>query len=71
MSESERESATTPSDINEEMSRETLSKQKTKHIKKERPSQSVNQNKLTKEERAKLQKEKNREAAQRSRDMHK
>lgn len=72
MSESERESATVHSDTHESCSNLPLGAGKKKLIKK--PNQ-INQanpaNKITKEERMRIQKEKNREAAQRSRDQHK
>ena len=70
MSESERESATNPSDYNE-ISPEQPPQLKKKHIRKEKRNEPAPAAKITTEERAKMQKEKNREAAQRSRDQHK
>lgn len=72
MSESERESATIHSDTHESCSNLLLGANKKKLIKK--PNQVHQPNaagKMTKEERMRIQKEKNREAAQRSRDQHK
>lgn len=71
MSESERESANSLTDHSDETFRHLHPQQKTKHIKRDKQAQPPNHLKLTKEERIKLQKEKNREAAQRSRDQHK
>lgn len=72
MSESERESATIHSDTHESCSSLSVSTNKKKLIKKTNQNQQGNAgNKMTKEERMRIQKEKNREAAQRSRDQHK
>lgn len=72
MSESERESATIHSDTLESCSNLMLGAGKKKLIKKTSQVHQPNAaGKITKEERMRIQKEKNREAAQRSRDQHK
>jgi hemerythrin-like domain-containing protein len=72
MSEYERESPTIHSESPEDFSNHTFLEGKKKIIKKEKKSSTpVAAAKLSKEERMRIQKEKNREAAQRSRDQHK